>query len=122
MICDFCSSPSVAWRFPAVTFAAFDLVRSIGNWAACEECARLVNDNNRVALCYRSVDSFMEAFPDYNEATVASMIAELHVEFWDNRTGPGAHLWRVPFSEVLLLCGFDEFAQHLYNNHYWEAF
>jgi len=43
-ICDFCSYPSVVWRYPARSFVAYVVANiggeSVGDWAACEQCHR----------------------------------------------------------------------------------
>ena len=67
-ICDFCSAPDVAWRYPAQTFVAYivaDVVgQSVGDWAACRICHGLIEARNRSGLLDRTICSFLEKNPD----------------------------------------------------------
>ena len=42
MICDFCSSPAPAWRYPADSFTDIAGSRSVEDWLACEACHLLI--------------------------------------------------------------------------------
>jgi hypothetical protein len=60
MICDFCSSPAPAWRYPAISFCDSFGGRSVEDWLACEEsvtrATTLPEDRSRphLALSFRS--------------------------------------------------------------------
>ena len=57
-ICDFCSYPSVVWCYPARSFVAYVVANiggeSVGDWAACEQCHRLIEVGDRAGLTERS--------------------------------------------------------------------
>jgi hypothetical protein len=66
-ICDFCSLSEVAWAYPAVDFVIPGAQwGSRGHWAACEACHDLIEANDREGLVMRSVDRFMEIYPEEN--------------------------------------------------------
>ena len=53
-ICDFCSAPNVAWRYPAQSFLAYAIAgvvgQSVGDWAACRTCHELIEAGDRRGL------------------------------------------------------------------------
>jgi hypothetical protein len=55
VICDFCSSPAPAWRYPADSFLDQLRGRSVGDWLACDECHGLIESGDRPALAQRSL-------------------------------------------------------------------
>jgi len=90
LICDFCSAPD-----PKKTYAAHDFEmrelhsRSIGDWAACGECAKLIDAGDHEGLLGRAMASFpgietasedMELFMDLSDA-----MKYIHESFWKNR-------------------------------------
>ena len=91
-ICDFCSSPTVTWRYPAVTFSV-EGITSVSDWAACDSCHVLIETNDRDGLLDRSVN----LFPGLNEVPaddrggaavrLRGMIAPLHDGFRASRQG-----------------------------------
>ncbi len=55
MICDFCSGLPVVAAYPCRDFALDGLpIGSQGAWAACAECARLIDGDQRDALAWRT--------------------------------------------------------------------
>lgn len=56
MICDFCSSPEPAWRYPAASFVVKGLGphASDGDWAACDQCSALIEDADLRRLILRA--------------------------------------------------------------------
>jgi hypothetical protein len=62
-------------------------------WAACDDCAELIEAGNKDALIERSVDNFMETkqAPASERHAVAFMIDLIHGTFWDLRTDETAH-------------------------------
>ena len=67
-ICDFCSSPDVAFVYPARTFAAyvFDGIvgESVGDWAACPTCHGLIESDCQTDLVERSLVTLLERQPE----------------------------------------------------------
>lgn len=43
MKCEFCSAANPTWLYPAESFDVGIGTRSIEDWAACEECHRLID-------------------------------------------------------------------------------
>jgi hypothetical protein len=92
-ICDFCSSPEVAFVYPARTFAAyvFDGIvgESVGNWAACPTCHELIESDHQADLVERSLETLIERQPEmkYAEIELRDQIRSFHVLFFRNRTG-----------------------------------
>lgn len=92
-ICDFCSSPDVAWRYPARTFAAYIVAgivgESVGDWAACPACHALIESGQRSALADRSVRTLLEKQPDWKpaEPELRAHLLHLHAMFFESRVG-----------------------------------
>lgn len=92
-ICDFCSAPNPAWRYPARNFVGYEACgivgESVGEWAACESCHRLIVAGDRHGLTERSVVSFIafHAELDSIRSELATELATLHDRFFMNRTG-----------------------------------
>ncbi len=63
-ICDFCSEPKVAWRYPAQSFLAYVVAgvvgQSVGDWAACRICHGLIETGNRIGLLERSLCTLLD--------------------------------------------------------------
>ena len=95
-ICDFCSDPHVAWRYPAHSFVAYAVAgivgQSIGDWAACNVCHELIEVGDRAALVERSLSRLLEKHPDVraDEAELRSELASLHGMFFAHQTGAAA--------------------------------
>lgn len=88
MVCDFCSSPAPAWRYPAESFPDLLLGRSVGDWLACDECHALIEAGDRNGLTKRSMLT-----PAVRQGHVEPEIArwfstDLHRRFFLHRTGP----------------------------------
>ena len=96
-ICDFCSSPSVAWRYPARSFIAYVIAgitgESVGDWAACRACHDLIAAGDRCGLLDRSLQTLLEGHPEMrmSEAELREHLAKFHGMFFANQTG--AALW-----------------------------
>ena len=92
-ICDFCSSPDVAFVYPARTFAAyvFDGIvgESVGDWAACPTCHGLIESDRRADLVERSLVTLLERQPEMKcaEAELRHQIRSFHLSFFRNRVG-----------------------------------
>jgi hypothetical protein len=94
--CDFCSAPGPTWAYPAQDFIAYlalPLVgESVGAWAACEECHRLIEAGDREGLAVRSLDELIFRCP---EAAIAAQalkqeLRQLHELFFTKRLGLAA--------------------------------
>ena len=62
--CDFCRTGTAAWVLPVRDFAPSELPQhtSTGGWAACGECARLIEKDQWNALVRRVVSDFPEYY------------------------------------------------------------
>jgi hypothetical protein len=91
--CDFCSAPEPIWAYPAkdfVVYLALPLVgESLGAWAACEECHRLIEAGDREGLVVRSLDELIFRWPEAAIAAPAlkQELRQLHELFFANRVG-----------------------------------
>ena len=94
--CDFCSAPNPIWRYPARSFIGYVACgiagESVGDWAACGECHRLIEAGDRTLLTARSVEAFVTAQPELGEisAELTFELGSLHSLFFENRLGPAA--------------------------------
>lgn len=63
---------------------------SLGDWAACEACAALINDTNLRGLAERTLESILAKNPEMRPfaSAVYEDIAALHQEFFRHRLGP----------------------------------
>jgi hypothetical protein len=92
-ICDFCSSPSVAWRYPARSFIAYIIAgivgESVGDWAACRVCHGLISSGDRRGLLDRSLQTLLDSHPEMraSEAELRKHLAEFHGMFFANQAG-----------------------------------
>lgn len=92
-ICDFCSAPNVAWRYPAQSFLAYAIAgvvgQSVGDWAACRTCHELIEAGDRRGLLERSLGTLLEKNPEMRpaESELRNQIAHFHRLFYDNQTG-----------------------------------
>ena len=95
LLCDFCSEPSPTWCYPAETFIAMEVgpvaSASDGGWAACEECHRLIETDDRQGLADRSVALLIVANPEFAHVSgdLRRQLGDLHQGFFDHRLGPG---------------------------------
>jgi hypothetical protein len=93
LVCDFCSTPSPAWRYPALSFIVAEyktpVQQAVGDWAACEECHQLIEAGNAAALALRSADLLILAHPEMLPSFdwVLDQMTELHAQFFANQTG-----------------------------------
>ena len=94
--CDFCSAPNPTWRYPARSFIGYIACgiagESVGDWAACGECHRLIESGDRTLLTARSVATFLIIQPELAEIEdeLAVELGTLHSRFFENRLGPAA--------------------------------
>jgi hypothetical protein len=88
-LCDFCSSPAPAWRYPADSFHDRFGSRSVEDWFACEKCHELIDAGDRNALARRSLttDSCQMAIGVMGQSAVFTYCRDLHDRFWKARRG-----------------------------------
>ena len=92
-LCDFCSVPSVIFRYPAQSFVAYVAVgiagESVGDWAACAICHQLIQAGDRLGLSERSLRTLLEKHPEMQdaEAELRAQIADFHKMFFANQAG-----------------------------------
>jgi hypothetical protein len=86
--CDFCCVESVHKVFTSTNFVIPDLgpvvgQESIGAWAACEECARLIDKGCWSELTERAIGQFkkIEGFTRDEEPFFRSKFHEIHLLF-----------------------------------------
>jgi len=102
-ICDFCSAPHVAWRYPAKTFVAYVVEgfvgQSVGDWAACNICHALIEVGDHSALLERSLTTLLEKHPEMrpDEHELREQLAVFHRMFFAHRTRDA-----VPLPTILL--------------------
>jgi len=105
-VCDFCSSEKIRWAYPADDFEIGAIVAldpetnepvdvqpmgSAGPWAACEECAKLIEANDYEALKERGIKVGIDAAPPgliVDHKLARTMLANMHAGFRAHRTGP----------------------------------
>ena len=89
MICDFCSGPDPAWRYPATSFADMFGSRSVEDWLACEACHALIAAGDRNALARRCLISpgLQLAVGFLGRAKAFWYCRDLHNRFWNARRG-----------------------------------
>lgn len=103
-ICDFCSSPNVQWVYSARDASItgdIDLLEgervtlsSEGDWAACEICSKLIEEEEREALLLRSINSAPNT-PNLSTEIIKQVTRQIHSMFWLNRSGE-----RVKFNKI----------------------
>jgi hypothetical protein len=98
-VCDFCSSPDVTWTYPAEDMWMF---RSEGvehmsrsDWAACEICHHLIEQqlyddlNDRAAKRFYEMTTGLEETPKtVTQALLLEAVRQNTVRFEKHRTGP----------------------------------
>ena len=92
-ICDFCSACNVAWRYPAQSFIAYAVAgvvgQSVGDWAACTICHRLIEAGDHSGLLERTIHALLQKSPDLHkaEAEIRDQIAHFHRMFFAHQSG-----------------------------------
>ena len=92
-LCDFCSEPHIAWRYPAHNFLAYVVAgiagESVGDWAACMACHALIQAGKETELAERSLQTLIAKHPDMKDAedAIRGEIAGFHAMFFAHRLG-----------------------------------
>jgi hypothetical protein len=91
-VCDYCSDPEPPWVYPANDFPMPGLPNHVsrGEWAACQVCHELIENEDWGGLLERSVTR--QYGSDSFASIVRPFLKEYHRRFAANRTGPA---WRM---------------------------
>jgi len=101
VICDFCSTPEVNWRYPCDNFTIFLILQkgngqtnrvswsSTGDWKACADCSHLIEAGDWDGLAQRCVILRHPELPLVIQREVKESILVLHKEFQNNRRTEG---------------------------------
>jgi hypothetical protein len=94
MICDFCSSPNITRSYECQSFDVVTVVpkagpfreTSVGSWAACDECAFLIDTEQWEKLIDRSIAT-LDFVPQSLEerGLLRDFLRKLHKGFRDSR-------------------------------------
>lgn len=96
--CDFCSAPCPSWRYPARSFIAYRAWNlageSVGDWAACDACHKLIEADDHEHLAQRSLDELILKYPEARSAAeiLFDELADLHRQFFEHRCGPAVSI------------------------------
>lgn len=94
-MCDFCTSPEIAWTYPTRDLSstvplpgknATVTINSTGGWAACKSCRDLIEAGDREALAVRSGEASKQGDVPLHMIVTACRIVQ--DDFWANREGP----------------------------------
>ena len=89
--CDFCGATEVAWFYPAKNFDYMvvdgNTYRSLGEWAACEACADIIERGDREGLMEVSARNHLNRLPILERELLKNEIRSFHSFFWTNREG-----------------------------------
>jgi hypothetical protein len=89
LLCDFCRCPlDEAIRYSAESFIFGGLpLASLGDWAACPECSRLIEDEAFGPLAERAADSIHNEWGDMPRTACVELMTELYSQFKVAKTG-----------------------------------
>ncbi len=94
-ICDFCSCRPVTARYTAKTFelhpGAFPLSSlhqmSVGDWAACSDCEKMLDANDWEGIVARAVFYFFKHHPEiellFTGTALDNVKKQMRAEFWN---------------------------------------
>lgn len=91
-VCDFCTAPHPTWRFPADNFD-MDTPNehvswgSVTDWAACDDCKRLIEQGRWRQLANRTLDHRPFQLSVEVKREVRIRIMEMHQQFSRARKG-----------------------------------
>lgn len=92
MVCDFCSAPSPVCAYGSTEDIdpinhslhsdGLETHGSVGQWAACEDCAAIIDAGDKWALAARTLDSFAATYPLFPRDALAHGVRQTHTVFW----------------------------------------
>ncbi len=103
VVCDFCASTPVRWRYPCLDHESWGFSKqrsgwgfplhgeSKGDWAACDKCRALIENGKWEKLARRSVSRLLLAYGMGAQGKALQIVDEVkkaHVQFRKNRCGP----------------------------------
>lgn len=100
-VCDFCSDPNIVKDYDCTDYVVpvkgpdgrTVELGSAGKWAACKECAELVDKKDKVGLEQRAFQTMLKRSPwmenDSPEILTGTrnFLHELHQKFWEGMRG-----------------------------------
>jgi hypothetical protein len=87
-VCDFCSDPDPRWCFPAAAFTQEAYAwGSCDDWAACDDCHRLIVLERYERLLKRSARAYLRRNGSLTPH-VLEALSRLHESFRAHRMGP----------------------------------
>lgn len=92
MKCDFCSAENVplhdiSCKTHILSAAGIEFATSVDNWAACQDCAALIDADERDALANRCLAAFGDDYlPDTPREEVLDMLKQIHAAFFACRS------------------------------------
>lgn len=88
-VCDFCSEPAL-WAFDAsdvvIDLGGPVLHESVGGWAACSQCADLIEERDEDALLVRGYEAMRKA--GLTAGSSLDALRTIHVAFWASVKDP----------------------------------
>lgn len=85
-VCDFCMDTRVRWEYPCATFVHGSF-GSDDSWLTCDRCSALVEADERVMLCERSLESWRLRGMIVVPAMRTELLA-MQAGFFELRRGP----------------------------------
>lgn len=86
-LCDFCTTNQSPWVLPVKSFAVYPGGESLGDWAACQECAELINADDWDGLTRRAIEHYQRRNPE-SEPILNQYFTVLYAAVRKNTTGP----------------------------------
>jgi hypothetical protein len=95
-LCDFCDIEPLVYRLPCPDYVALIVCGELsteqafsGGWSACDECARLVQEDRREELSRRSAETYYEVSPEDHSPQEENLllIRAVHEAFFQYWTG-----------------------------------
>lgn len=87
-VCDFCSDPHITRDYVCKTFEFPNRMLgwgSTGDWAACTECAALIDAEKWEELLERSMVQYGNELPPEHKSSIRCVVGQLHQLFNQNR-------------------------------------
>lgn len=98
MACDFCAWGDPIWKYPCKDFQTEEIVvhntsvsmDSFRHWAACDECSRLIEEEDLHELAQRAFKSSVDnpsRLSANQKGKLMDWVRETHLQFMKNRLG-----------------------------------
>lgn len=90
--CDFCCQAKPIWRYPCRSFEMKSILGlpwgSVGDFAACDGCSTLVEQNRRHDLAVVALFAYRQPMATLERSVILACIRSMHDQFFENRLGP----------------------------------